>query len=107
MEFNLEETKQKIMMLYYKKFVNSNFDELQIGDIVLSSTITYSQKYFLKEGYEDYNMQKYGVLLHKKVNDPENSIILAYDPSTKTFSETYFYKNPGTSGCFYLKKYVE
>lgn len=107
MEFNLEDIKQKIMTFDNKKFEKSNFDQLKVGDIVLSSTMTFSQKYFLKEGYEDYNMEKYGVLMEKNENDPENSVILVYDSITETFSEAYFYRNPGTSGCFCLKKYID
>jgi hypothetical protein len=105
--FNLEEKKQKFDSLNKDKFVFCEFENIDDGDIVLSLTMTNSQKYFLKEGCEEYNMKKYGIMLHKNKKDPENSIILAYDPFQKLFFETHFYRNPGTSGAFYLQKYVE
>jgi hypothetical protein len=107
MEIYIEATKKEFAMLDKKKFVDFNFDQLQVGDIVLSFTATNSQKYLIREGYEDYNMEKIGILLEKNEDDPQNSTILAYDRLTKTFSETNFYRNPGTSGIFYLQKYVK
>jgi hypothetical protein len=107
-DFNLEEKKKFVDSLKNddEKLVICEFNEINDGDIISSFTITHSQKYLLKEGCEEYNMKKIGIMLRKNNDDPEESIIFAYDKITKTFFETNFYKNPGTSGCFILKKYV-
>lgn len=85
-------------------FEACGFDSLHEGDIVLSMTMTHSQKYVFKEGYEDYNMVKHGILLYKNMDDPEKSVLFRYDSETKSFTMTNLYKNPGSSGSFVLKK---
>ncbi len=89
-----------------KNFVLCKFEDLEENDIVSSFTITYAQKYLIMEGYEEYNMFKYGILIYKNKEDPEKSILLTYDTNTKEFYTSNLYKNPGTSGSFYLKKCV-
>lgn len=104
--FNFEEKKKFVSSLNDDtNFVTCDFDKINEGDIVSSFTMTYSQKYFLKDGCGEFNMKKIGIMIKKNSDDPEESIILAYDPFTKTFFETNFYRSPGTSGSFILKKF--
>ncbi len=90
-----------------KKFKSCLFEDLQEGDIVSSSTMTWSQKYLLKIGFEEYNMTKYGILLKKDLENNEESIILSYDSMTGSFNKTNLYRNPGTSGGCTFEKFVE
>ena len=101
----------KLMAIYYdldnlnfNLFKSSSFEELKIGDIVKTSTMTYSQKYMLWDGYEDCNMTKIGILLTKSDN-PEESILFQYDFETEEFKETNLYRDLGSSGCVYIEKY--
>jgi hypothetical protein len=89
-----------------KTFDYCTFAELNIGDFVRSQTMTNSQKYFNKPGFEQYNMTKYGMILEKDLNNPQNSIILCYNNEDNTFYRTNLYTDPGTSGGFYLCKYI-
>jgi hypothetical protein len=104
---NLEGLKDKVRNLNRSNFVPCSFDEMNNGDIVLSWTMTNSQKYLLKPGYEDYNKIKYGVLLEKNIEYPQSSILLEYDLCSDTFEETNFYVDPGTSGGYSLEKYID
>jgi hypothetical protein len=97
--------KELVLNNKYKNFEACSFDELQKGDIVKSLTMTYSQKYFFREGCEEYNMVKHGILLHKNLNSPEDSIILQYNPAIDKLVKTNLYRNPGTSGEYSLQKY--
>ncbi len=92
--------------LDYKKFKLCNFEELKVGDIVKSTTMTYSQKYLMCEGYEDCNMTKIGVLLCKNDVNPENSIIYRYNFETEEFEDSILYRFLGSSGCVILEKYI-
>ena len=91
----------------HQNFRDCSFDDLNEGDIVYSWTMTYSQKYLLKEEFKDYNMVKIGILLNKNYNNKELSIILKYDNETKVFTETNLYRDPGTSGSFGFNKINE
>jgi hypothetical protein len=86
------------------KFIPCSFDELKEGDIVRSITMTNSQKYF-KEGYEDYNMIKTGILIKKNTIFPENSILRMYIEDNQV-EEVVLYVDAGTSGYFSLYKYL-
>jgi hypothetical protein len=86
------------------KFVLCSFDELEEGKLVRSMTMTYSQKYFLKEGYEDYNMIKTGILIKKDLRAPYNSMVRIFTDEGPI--NTYLYVDPGTSGCYSFYKYV-
>jgi hypothetical protein len=104
---NMELLKDKVRNIDEQYFVSQWFRELQVGDIVSSSTMTYSQKYFDREGYEQYNMKKYGILLTKNEEYPQDSILLQYDSDSDSFVETNLYADPGTSGIVELQKYME
>lgn len=81
-----------------------SFDDLHNGDIIMSTTMTNSQKYICKTGCEEYNMTKYGILFQKNIDDPENSILFRYDKDENTFMFTNLYRNPGSSGSFLLRR---
>lgn len=91
--------------LNYANFKDCKFEDMNIGDIVMSTTFTHSQKYFDKLGFEDVNMRKIGILIEKNESDFENSVILKYDYINNTFTKEKFFRNPGSSGGYYLKKY--
>ena len=50
-------------------------------------------------------MTKVGVFVSKNDENNENSMMLVYDFNTETFTFENLYRNPGTSGGFYFKKY--
>ncbi len=90
------------------KFIQISFEELKPGDIVMSFTFTYSQKYMILEGYEEYNSMKYGILLSKDQTNPSNSLMYqTMDNSGFNFVETKLYADPGSSGKYTLYKYIE
>jgi hypothetical protein len=81
-----------------KNWTHVTFDELEVGDIVKSITYTHSQKWMLREGYEEFNMVKIGILISKGDNG-EDSILLTEEGEMK------LYANPGSSGGIYLYRY--
>jgi len=90
--------------IYDDKFIETKFSDLNEGDIVKSYTMTYSQKWF-RDGYEDYNSTKRGILIKKDLDNPECSII--YNYNNNNFEETRFYADPGSSGIYILYKYKD
>lgn len=89
----------------YTKFVRCQFEELVEGTLVRSITMTYSQKYFLRDDCEDYNATKTGILIKKDINSPYNSLIrIITDEGT---IDTCLYVDPGSSGCYSLYKYLD
>jgi hypothetical protein len=93
--------------LDFDKFQFCGFTELKIGDIVMSQTYTNSQKYLDKFGYEEYNMTKIGIFIEKNNEVLELSNMLKYDQETDSFIRESLFSNPGTSGGYYFKRYVE
>jgi hypothetical protein len=89
----------------YTKFVLCQFEELVEGTLVRSITMTYSQKYFLMDGCEDYNAIKTGILVKKDINYPYNSLIRIMTDEGPL--NTCLYVDPGTSGCYSLYKYLD
>ncbi len=94
----------------FEKLLNDNFQQTSFnnlinGDIVKTTTMTYSQKYLLYDDYKDYNTTKMGVLIYKNNDDPSNSILYMYNYDTNNFIESKLYSDPGTSGCFFIEKY--
>jgi len=87
-----------------ENFVEAKFVDLKEGDIVKSYTMTYSQKYF-REGYEDYNTTKKGILIKKDSVVPEYSTIYYYDNYNNKYEESRFYADPGSSGIYVLYCY--
>jgi hypothetical protein len=86
-------------------FKSAKFQDLEVGNIVLSTTMTNSQKYLEKNGFEQYNTTKIGILIYANVTNPEKSLIYTFDTKTNKFVRSVFYADPGTSGTVYLKKY--
>jgi hypothetical protein len=101
-----EDILQKVANIDKTKFIRCSFDDIEVGDIVLSFTGTHSQKYFNRYGYEEYNMEKYGILLEKNFECPGQSIVLAYNENKDMFDRTNLYSDPGSSGWYSLQKYV-
>jgi hypothetical protein len=88
-----------------KQFIYCCFNDLKIGDIVSSITFTNSQKWLSREGYDEYNMEKQGIMM--QINTiPEKSIIKRYDKYKNIFYDDIFYCDPGTSGGVIFKKYI-
>ena len=98
----------EVILSSYNNFVQVSFEELKHGDIVMSLTYTYSQKYMMVEGYEEYNCMKHGVLLTKNESNPEKSVMYKInDNEGFEFEEVNLYANPGSSGGFTLYKYID
>jgi hypothetical protein len=70
----------------------NNISELNIGDIVRASVSTYSQKYMLYEGYEEYNCTKEGTIVKKGESFFDTIII------TEDGDEMKLASDPGSSG---------
>ncbi len=103
----------KNMAIYYdfdnldlNKFKLCSFEELKVGDIVKTSTMTFSQKYMLWDGYEDCNMTKIGILLNKS-KYPGDSTLFKYNFESNEFEETILYRDVGSSGCVTIEKYID
>jgi hypothetical protein len=108
MTLNIEYLKKKVKKINPNTLVTCSFADLKQGDIVSSFTMTFSQKYFFKIGYEGYNMFKYGILINKNNEFPEESVLLQYDNNSGDFIETNLYSNPGSSGSYaFAKKIVK
>lgn len=73
-------------------YVN-NISELKIGDIVRASVATYSQKYLMYEGYEEYNCSKEGTIVKMGktffdtiiITEDGDEIVLASDPGSSGY----------------------
>ena len=89
------------------KFKYCDFKDLKIGDIVKTTTMTYSQKYLIWDGYEECNMVKVGIILHLNSDNPANSTIYKYDFENEEFTESNLYIELGTSGSVYIEKYFK
>ncbi len=89
-----------------KYFIQIPFEELKVGDVVKSSTMTYSQKYMLYDGYEEYNMIKIGILLEKNEENPGASKFFQHIDKDK-FVETNLFADPGSSGFVAIYKYID
>jgi hypothetical protein len=70
-----------------------SFDDIKIGDIIRVTVGTYSQKYLMVEGYEDYNCSKEGTIVYKGdtifntiiITEDGDEIIAAADPGSSGF----------------------
>jgi len=69
-----------------------NIKDIKIGDVVRSTVGTYSQKYLLWEGYEEYNCSKEGTVIYVGETFFDTIII------TKDGDETVLASDPGSSG---------
>ncbi len=104
----------KLMAYYYdfdnldfNKFKLCNFEELKIGDLVKTNTMTFSQKYMLREGYEDCNMTKIGILIKKDDLNPSLSTLYCYNFETEEFEVSILYRDVGSSGWITIEKYCD
>jgi hypothetical protein len=78
-----------------------SFSDIKIGDIIRVTVGTYSQKYLMWEGYEEYNCSKEGTIIFKG-NTIFNTIII-----TENGDELIAASDPGSSGfvsIFIIKK---
>jgi hypothetical protein len=65
-----------------------NIDQLKLGDTVRSTVFTWSQKYMMWEGYEEYNCTKIGTIVFlgecfftTKIKKEDGEVVfLAVDP---------------------------
>jgi hypothetical protein len=76
-------------------------NEIKIGDIIRVTVGTYSQKYLMWEGYEEYNCSKEGTIIFKG-NTIFNTVII-----TENGDEMIAASDPGSSGfvsIFMIKK---
>lgn len=91
----------------FQLVTKDNITNLKIGDIVMSQTYTYSQKYFNKPGYESFNITNIGILI-KKNNEqlPDSYEILQYHSETNNFILSFFFNDPGSSGSYNIYLYV-
>ena len=81
-----------------------NHNDLQVGDVVKSEVYTYSQKWLLREGYEEVNMKKIGILINKdEEGDGEKSTLYICDGIN--YKEMRLYVNPYNSGFINLYRY--
>jgi len=69
-----------------------SFNDIKIGDIVRVTVGTYSQKYLMWEGYEEYNCSKEGTIIHKGKTIFDTIII------TESGDELTAASDPGSSG---------
>jgi len=71
--------------------------DIKVGDYVRGTVATYSQKYLMQEGYEQYNRTLEGVIIHK--GKTFDSIIII----TPDGDEEFLVADPGTSGYFTIE----
>ena len=65
-----------------------SIEQLKVGDLVRSTVFTWSQKYMMYEGYEEYNCTKIGIIVFlgdsffttKIKKDDGEEVFLAVDP---------------------------
>jgi len=79
------------------KKMNISIDGVKIGDIVRGTVGTFSQKYIMMGGYEQYNRTVEGTIIKKGKTFFETIII------TEDGDETYLVADPGTSGYYYVE----
>jgi len=68
----------------------ATINDIKLGDRVKSTVWTFSQKYMLKQGYEEYNMTKEGIVIELGKTffdtyietDNGDKVLLAVDPGT-------------------------
>lgn len=74
-----------------------NIDDITVGDIVRSTVGTYSQKYLIREGYEEYNRTIQGTVVKKGKTFFDTIII------TEDGDELFLAVDPGSSGYYYVE----
>ena len=77
--------------------MNILIEDIKVGDIVKSTVGTYSQKYLLWEGYEEYNCSKEGTVI--KIGESFFDTIII----TEEGHETVLASDPGSSGYVYIQ----
>lgn len=81
-----------------------NVSQLKLGDCVRGTTGTHSQKW-LREGYEDYNDTKTGYVVSMENTDSSGGILSVRIMGADGV-EVFACVDPGTSGYYYLEKFV-
>ncbi len=71
--------------------------DINVGDIVRSTVGTYSQKYLMREGYEEYNRTIEGTVVKKGKTFFDTIII------TEDGDEMFLAADPGTSGYVFIE----
>jgi len=106
---NIDDT--KIKNIDKTKFIICDMSDINCGDIIMSHTFTYSQKYLLDDSYSEYNMVKYGILIEKNETNYGDSKIIRFEKLSDghiNYTESHLYLDMGTrSGCVQIYKYVE
>jgi hypothetical protein len=77
-----------------------SFSDIKIGDIVRVTVGTYSQKYLMWEGYEEYNCSKEGTIIYKGntifnttiITENGDELIAASDPGSSGFVSIFIIK---------------
>lgn len=77
--------------------MNITIKDIKVGDIVKSTVGTFSQKYLLWEGYEEYNCSKEGTIIYVGESFFDTMII------TEEGDETVLASDPGSSGYVYIQ----
>ena len=77
--------------------MNTSIKDIKVGDIVRSIVGTYSQKYLVWEGYEEYNCSKEGTVV--KVGETFFDTIII----TEDGNEMVLASDPGSSGYVYVE----
>ena len=72
-------------------------NDIKIGDIVRATVGTYSQKYLVWEGYEQYNRTLEGTIVHKGQTFFDTIII------TEDGDEMILASDPGSSGYVFVE----
>ena len=88
-----------------KKYYTYGYVTFQLKKKHLKLFVYQSEKLKAKEGYEDYNMIKTGILKEKNTIFPENSKLWIYE-NGQFEKEVVLYVDAGTSGYFSLYKYL-
>jgi hypothetical protein len=79
-----------------------SFDEVNKGDLIIGTNYTWSLKYADKLGYEQYNNSRKGFVISEKHTSWFDIIIV-----NENNEEEYAVYDCGSSGEFYIQKYLE
>ncbi len=77
--------------------MSCTIEDINVGDYVKATVGTYSQKYLMWEGYEEYNCSKEGTVIQKG-NTIFDTIIMTDDGD-----EMVLASDPGSSGYVYVE----
>ena len=75
--------------------------EVKVGDTLIGTTMTYSQKWLIRPGYEEYNRTVTGVVVEIKGPRLEDVMIDIGGEIVPLVAD------PGTSGMYWVQKIVK